>query len=84
VIVTDTADNPIPGATVTGSWSGKVRGSSSGVTDQTGAIVLTSSKTSKTGLATFTVTGVSAPGYTYDPAQNLVTSVSATKRIRRH
>jgi hypothetical protein len=81
---TDTNNNPVPNATVTGSWSGKVRGSSTGVTDLTGTVVLTSPKTSKTGLATFTVTGVTAPGYTYDPSQNLVTSVSATKRIRSH
>lgn len=84
VTLTDTNNNPVPNATVTGSWSGKVRGSSTGVTDLTGTVVLTSPKTSKTGLATFTVTGVTAPGYTYDPSQNLVTSVSATKRIRSH
>lgn len=67
---------PVSGATVYGSWSGVVSGSSSGVTLSDGKISLTSPKTKQSGTFTFTVTDVTAAGYTYDPALNNETSDS--------
>jgi hypothetical protein len=84
VMVTDENDNPVPGAVVTGAWSGRVKGTRTGTTDDTGTTILTSSKTSRTGRATITITDILAAGYTYDPSQNLVTDATASKRIRNY
>lgn len=84
VTVTDLQGNPVAGATVTGQWTGRVSGSPSAVTNADGVAQLISNKTNKAGPVTFTVTGVSAGGYVYDPSQNLVTSVETrTGRIKR-
>jgi PKD repeat protein len=64
------------GATVYGEWSGLVNGAVTGVTGSDGRVVFESRKTKKSGTITFTVTGVSAPGYEYVPALNLETSDS--------
>jgi PKD repeat protein len=63
------------GATVTGSWSGAVTGTSS-VKTVNGIATFVSKKTTKKGLATFTVTGVTATGYTYNSGMNNETSDS--------
>jgi PKD repeat protein len=80
VPVLNASGNPVAGATVTGKWSGIVSGTSSGVTGSTGTVKLTSPSTSKTsGTFTFTVTGVTVSGYTYDSAQNVETSESIAR-----
>ncbi len=66
--------NPVPGATVTGSWSGIVSGSVSAVTNSSGTVSFTSSSTKKRGTFTFTVTGISLTGYEYRPDLNEETS----------
>jgi len=78
VNVTDTAGNPISGATVTGSFTGTVSGSATAITDANGNAVLSSRRSKKNGTVTFTVTGVTKSGATYDAAQNLQTSASTT------
>jgi PKD repeat protein len=69
--------DPISGATVTGEFGGVVSGGVSGMTGADGTVILTSRKTKKSGMGSFTVTGVSAPGYTYEPGENVITSISA-------
>jgi PKD repeat protein len=65
-----------PGATVSGTWSGRVTGNATGTTDATGKVSFTSKKTKQQGTFVFTVTGVSLSGYTYDPTRNVETSDS--------
>lgn len=58
VVVTDTATGaPVPGATVSGAWSGAVSGGVSAVTDASGRVVV-SKPWKKRGTITFTVTAV--------------------------
>ena len=68
----------VSGATVTGSWSGLTSASVSGNTSSTGKVKFTSARTKSTGTFTFTVTNVTAPGYTYAASQNAATSGSIT------
>jgi len=79
VAIVDAAGQSVAGAAVTGEWSGLVAGASTATTGADGIAVLTSRKTKKSGTITLTVTGVSAPGYTYDPTQNVETSKSITR-----
>ena len=74
VLIQDSGGNGVSGATVTGSWSGAVQGTTAGATDVGGIVTLRSPQTRKSGIFTFTVTNVSAPGYTYDPAGNTTNS----------
>ncbi len=66
----------VSGAAVTGSWSGLTTGTSTKTTGSNGMASFTSARTKNHGTFTFTVTGVSASGYTYNPAQNAETSDS--------
>jgi hypothetical protein len=63
----------VSGATVTGQWSGLITGTSTGTTDSTGAVVLTSKTIRKSGLVTFRVSNVTKSDATYDASKNLVT-----------
>jgi PKD repeat protein len=65
VTVTDASGKKIPGASVTGKWSGAVSGSGSGTTGSTGLVAISSSRTKLTGTFTFTVSNVSLGGYTF-------------------
>jgi hypothetical protein len=76
VTITDTAGNPISGATVSGSFSGAVSGSATAMTDANGNAVLSSRRSKKNGTVTFTVTNVTKSGATYDATQNLQTSAT--------
>ena len=67
---------PVSGVTVSGRWSGIVSGPDSAVTDVNGRAVMVSPKTKSTGTETFSVTGVSRSGYTYNSALNVVSSAS--------
>ncbi|MCP4154357.1 MAG: metallophosphoesterase family protein [bacterium] len=64
----------IAGATVTGTWTGSVSGTAQGVTASDGTVVFTSPKKKNGGTFTFTVTGITKTGYTYNPALNVETS----------
>ena len=75
--LTDTDGNVVPGATVTGTWGGVVTGTTSVATASNGIATFTSPNTrAKTGTFTFTVTGVTLSGYSYDSTTNAETSDS--------
>jgi hypothetical protein len=65
--IKDTIGANINGATVYGDWSGPVSASASGVTGVDGKVTLQSPRTKSGGTITFTVTNVTATGYTYNP-----------------
>lgn len=79
VTIKDAAGNVKPDATVTGTWSGLTSGSASAKTGAAGTASFTSGWTKKSGTFTFTVTGVSLAGTTYDQLRNVKTSASITK-----
>ncbi|MCU0598340.1 MAG: PKD domain-containing protein [Desulfobacterales bacterium] len=68
----------VSGATVTGNWSGALTGTASVKTNSYGKATFVSKKTINKGVATFTVTKVSASGYTYNPGMNVKASASIT------
>ena len=76
VLVTDLNGLPVSNVTVSGRWSGLVKGNTSGTTDSSGLVRFTSSRFKTTGSVTFTITGVSRSGYTYNAADNLQSSAS--------
>jgi len=76
VTVTDLNNTPSQNTTVNAKWSGVVSGAVSGKTGLDGTVSFTKA-TTKSGTATFTVTGITPPaGYTYDPSKNLKTCLS--------
>ena len=79
VSVADAGGAPVSGVLVTGAWSGVVGGNVSGTTDASGRVTLSSPKTRATGTFTFSVTGLSLGGWTYDSAANAKTSDSITR-----
>lgn len=76
VLVVDAAGLPVPGATVSGTWSGLVSGSSTVVTGADGIATMSSKATKKSGTVSFAVTQVSRSGYNYAPADNVLTKAS--------
>ena len=78
VSITNANGTAVSGATVAGNWSGLTSANVSGNTGSKGNVKFTSSRTKSTGTFTFTVTNVTAPGYTYAPSQNAATSGSIT------
>jgi PKD repeat protein len=79
VSVRDGNGNPVPGATVSGNWSGLVAGSATAVSGSNGVASLLSPKTKASGSFVFTVTGVTLSGYVYQPGLNVETSDSITR-----
>ncbi len=79
VSIRDGSGNAVPGATVSGSWSGVVSGSSSGLTGSSGVASFKSARTKAIGTFTFTVTGVTLSGYQYAPQSNVETLDNATR-----
>jgi hypothetical protein len=77
--VKDGNGKAVEGATVTGTWSGVVSGSASGITNTTGVTSIKSPRTKTKGTFTFTVTGVVREGYLYTPTSNIESSDSATR-----
>jgi hypothetical protein len=61
---------------VIGAWSGIVHGTSSASTGASGTASLSSPQSSVSGTINFTVSGVSASGYDYDPQSNVETEES--------
>lgn len=79
VRVVDGNGQPIAGATVSGRWSGVVSGNASATTGSTGVASFNSPNTRSTGTFTFTVTGITLTGHSYDSAANVETSDSITR-----
>jgi serine protease len=76
-----TGGDAVQGATVSGFWSGATSDIDSGITDSFGKVTISSDevKNASGGTTfTFTVDNVAKPGWTYDPAANIVTSKSIT------
>jgi PKD repeat protein len=76
VRVFDQSGKAVSNATVTGSWSGLTTSSVSKTTGRTGATVFSSTRTKNTGTFTFTVTGITFTGSSYNSASNVETSDS--------
>ena len=79
VAVRDGNGNFVPGATVSGDWSGAVSGSASALTGSTGVASMKSGRSKSGTTFTFTVTGITLSGYTYVPTSNKETSDSASR-----
>jgi serralysin len=69
---------PLPGATVTGSWTGLAKSTSTATTDVNGNAVLTSRSSRKKGTFTITITSVTRSGSIYNASANLETTKSIT------
>lgn len=76
VTVYDSNGAPRPGVTVTGNWSGLTQGTATATTNSNGQAVFTSAGTKRRGTFTFTVTNLSASGYTYNSSMDKVKSAS--------
>jgi PKD repeat protein len=79
VSVRDANGQLLPGATVSGTWSGIVAGSASAVTGSNGVASLASPTTKASGTFVFTVTGITLSGYSYLVGSNVETSDSITR-----
>jgi PKD repeat protein len=78
VTVRDASGQLMPGATVSGRWSGVVSGNTSTVTGSNGVAALSSPNTRSRGTFVFTVTGISLSGHGYQAGLNVETSDSIT------
>ena len=79
VSVRDESGNLLPGATVSGRWSGVVSGTGSATSGSNGVASLQSPRTQSGGTFVFTITGVSLSGYSYQSSQNGESSDSITR-----
>jgi PKD repeat protein len=81
VTVRDNSGNAVSGATITGVWSGVVNGSQSLLTNSSGQADFRSARVRADpgSKFTFTVTGVTLSGYSYNPAANVETTDSVTR-----
>ena len=80
VLIRDTAGRTISGAVVAGSWSGAVSGTSTTTTNRRGVATFRSPTGKAAGTFFFSVNGVTATGYVYDPSLNVKSSGSITLR----
>ncbi|MCP5286278.1 MAG: PKD domain-containing protein [Burkholderiaceae bacterium] len=77
VAIRDGNGQAVANASVSGRWGGLVSSTATLITDAQGRATFTSPPTNKTsGTFTFTVSGSSLAGYTYEPTQNVETSDS--------
>jgi subtilisin len=77
VIVMDAFGNPVSGVTVKGHWSGGAKNSTSGSTNASGQVTLSSSTVSypRSGTTfTFTIDSLTKSSWTYDSASNVENS----------
>jgi PKD repeat protein len=79
VSVLDSRGQPVPGATVTGQWSGVVAGSASALSGSNGVASLGSPNTKSSGTFVFTITGISLAGFRYDASANVEVSDAITR-----
>ena len=75
--VLDANNQPVPGAVVSGAWSGLVSGNGSATTNASGQAVIDSPRAKKSGNVTFTVSGVTKSGFTYNAATSVTTRTVA-------
>ena len=68
-------------STVTGQWSGAYGGIVSGETDDDGEIEFETPGILSAESITFTVLNISNPRFTYDPSQNVATSITIPSPI---
>jgi len=68
VTVVDTEGGPVDGATVSVDWTGAITGTVSQVTDTDGIALVATGNIRGEGAVTFTVSGLSHPAMTHDPA----------------
>lgn len=78
VTVKNYAGGLASGAKVSGKWTGVTTATQSANTNTSGVATFTSTKTTARGTCTFSVSGVTLSGWSYDPAQNLLTTNSLT------
>jgi PKD repeat protein len=78
VAIKDGSGGPVGGAAVSGAWSGTVSGGGSGTTNSSGVATIKSGKTKRRGTCMYTVTGVTANGYTYQSSGNVTGSGSVS------
>jgi hypothetical protein len=64
----------VSGATVTGTWSGAVSRSVTAKTNSKGLAIFASPTSTVAGTFTFTVTGITLSGWTYDSKSNVETT----------
>lgn len=74
----DASHDPVPGATVSGVWTGGYSGNSSCTTDASGQCRVTSGSIPKRSSTTFTVTNITG-ALTYQASSNDVTSITVSK-----
>lgn len=79
VSVVDAQGVAIAGATVKGRWSGMSSVIVSGTTGTNGTVTFASAQARTSGTFTFTVTGITRTGYTYDAAANVETTDSISR-----
>jgi hypothetical protein len=79
VVVKDGAGRVIPGATVTGAWSGVVNTVRTAVTTSAGVATSNSPVTTVAGTYKYTVTGISAAGFAYDATLNKMSTNAFTR-----
>ncbi|WP_426105374.1 zinc-dependent metalloprotease family protein [Massilia sp. TSP1-1-2] len=79
VAVKDSNGRVIAGATVSGNWSGIVAGAAVATTNAAGVAFASSPLVKSGGTFTYTVTGISAPGYAYEPVYNRLGSNAITR-----
>ena len=75
VTIVDANNNPVPGAQVSGSWSGPVSDGDTATTDSSGQISVRSNRkrsSTNPGAFHFCVTSVTKNGWTYDQPANVV------------
>lgn len=77
ITVRDRNGQPVAGATVSGTWSGVVNNSASGVTNTSGVATVKSQKSKSSGQFTYTVNNVTRDGYQYTPSS--VVSATAVR-----
>jgi hypothetical protein len=81
VSIADTNGNPVPGATVKGTFSGATSDIVGGVTDGSGQISLNSSSTRQTPKWSFCVMDVTTrTGWIHEPSSNVETCDSIPKQ----
>lgn len=80
ITVHDTNQNPVAGATVTGSWSDGFSGSASCITEANGQCSVTSGNISaKKSTVTFTVTDLAHASLTYQPSDDTISKITVSK-----
>ncbi len=78
VTLTTLAGVPMAGVSVTGRWAGVLANNKTKLTDAAGQVLIDSKVLLSGSQATFSLTKVALTGYSYDPTQNLVSTVVVT------